>query len=99
MTPYTTSAIIGSVVPAVTPIIQRALEVILKVAPVIVGPGVKTGFPIKIDDPSELGADLAANAAGAIAKVGFPAIVIDFGTATTISVIDETVSGASGLFA
>ena len=51
---------------------------------------VGSGFPIKIDDPSELGADLAANAAGAIAKVGFPAIVIDFGTATTISVIDET---------
>lgn len=84
------SAIIGSVVPAVTPIIQRALEAILKVTPIIVGPGVKTGFPIKIDDPSELGADLAANAAGAIAKVGCPAIVIDFGTATTISVIDET---------
>lgn len=84
------SAIIGSVVPAVTPIIQRAVEAVLNVTPIIVGPGVKTGFPIKIDDPSELGADLAANTAGAIYKVGFPSIVIDFGTATTVSVIDET---------
>jgi len=90
------SAVIGSVVPAVTPIIQRAIESVLNITPLIVGPGVKTGFPIKIDDPSELGADLAANTAGAIFKVGFPAIVIDFGTATTVSVIDATKAYVGG---
>lgn len=91
------SAIIGSVVPAVTPTIQRAVEAVLNVTPIIVGPGVKTGFPIRIDDPSDLGADLAANTAGAIAKAGYPAIVIDFGTATTISVIDETRAYVGGV--
>lgn len=83
-------AIIGSVVPSVTSIIQSAVSSMLNISTVIVGPGVRTGFPIKLDDPSELGADLAANTSGAIVKVGAPAIVIDFGTATTISVIDET---------
>lgn len=89
-------AIIGSVVPSITHVIQSAVFSILSISAVIVGPGVKTGFPIKIDDPSELGADLAANTAGAISKVGVPSIVIDFGTATTISVVDDNMSYIGG---
>ncbi len=81
--------IIGSVVPALTNILQNAVSSIIKAPMLTVGPGLKTGFPIKIDSPSELGADLAANAAGAIAKAGAPCIIVDFGTATAISVIDE----------
>lgn len=81
--------IISSVAPSLTGTIQCAVRSILSAPIVNVGPGVKTGFPLKIDSPSELGADLAANAAGAIAKYGFPTIVIDFGTASAISVIDE----------
>ena len=81
--------IIGSVVPSLTNTIQSAVSSIINAPILNVGPGIKTGFPLKIDSPSELGADLAANAAGAIAKVGAPCIIIDFGTATAISVIDE----------
>ncbi len=81
--------IIGSVVPTLTNIIQSAVSSIINAPILTVGPGIKTGFPLKIDSPSELGADLAANAAGAIAKVGAPCVIIDFGTATAISVIDE----------
>ena len=83
-------AIIGSVVPTLTERVESAISKLFGINAVTVRPGVKTGFKIRLNDPTELGADIAANAAGAIAKVGFPAIVIDFGTATTISVIDET---------
>ena len=59
-------------------------------APILaVGPGVKTGFSIRLSDPSALGADLAANAAGVIASVGYPAIIVDFGTATVVSAVDK----------
>ncbi|MGN1095536.1 MAG: type III pantothenate kinase, partial [Eubacteriales bacterium] len=90
---FSTSAfdgiIIGSVVPSVTETIISAVKKIINVPVMTVGPGIKTGFPIKLDDPSELGADLTANAAGAISKLGSPAIVADFGTATAICVIGE----------
>ena len=57
---------IGSVVPSLTKTVKAAVSK-LTCAPVYtVGPGIKTGFPLKIDDPRELGADLAANAAGAL---------------------------------
>jgi type III pantothenate kinase len=81
--------LIASVVPLITPIIKEAALKIQDAPVITVGPGVKTGFSIKLDDPSDLGADLAANTAGAISKVGAPCIIIDFGTATTVSVIDE----------
>lgn len=83
------SAIIGSVSPSVTPKIQYAVKKITSAAITTVGPGVKTGYSIKLDDPSQLGADLVANTAGAINEVGYPVIIIDFGTATTISAIDK----------
>ena len=54
------------------------------------GPGVKTGYPIKIDNPSELGADIVANTAGAIEQTGGAAVVIDFGTATTVCAVDKS---------
>jgi len=81
--------IIGSVVPSVTGKIQHAVSDITGAPIMLVGPGVKTGFHIKLDDPTQLGADLAANAAAAIDMVGHPAIIVDFGTATTVSAIDN----------
>lgn len=81
--------IIGSVVPSVTGKIQHAIARLTNAPITIVGPGVKTGFHIKLDDPTQLGADLAANAAAAIEEVGYPAVIIDFGTATTVSAIDN----------
>lgn len=82
-------AIVGSVVPSVTEVLTNAVKKLLGFAPLVVGPGIKTGFSIRVDNPSELGADLAANTAAAISIVGAPAIVVDFGTATTLSVVGE----------
>ncbi len=83
------AVIIGSVVPSVTGKIQGAVEKLTKAPIMLVGPGIKTGFSIKLDDPSQLGADLAANTAGAISQVKYPAIIVDLGTATTVSAIDK----------
>ena len=82
------SAVIGSVAPSVTGEVSDAVRLLFGAEPLIVGPGVKTGFSIKLDDPSQLGADLAANAA-AVAEGGTPAIIIDMGTATTISLMGD----------
>ena len=82
-------AIIGSVVPSATAAVSAAIQRLYRLTPLTVGPGIKTGFPIRVDNPSELGADLAANTAAAIAAVGAPAFVLDFGTATTLSVVGE----------
>ncbi len=84
-----TGVVLGSVVPTVTPIFLNALKALFDVPVTVIGPGVKTGFPIRLDNPAELGADLAANAAGAISCVGAPVIIMDFGTATTVIAVDE----------
>lgn len=83
-------AIIGSVCPNVTPKIQHAVKKLTGIVPSVVGPGIRTGYPIKIDNPSELGADIVANTAGALDDTGGAAIIVDFGTATTISAIDKS---------
>ena len=82
-------AILGSVCPSITPKIQLAIKKLTGIQPTLVGPGIKTGYPIKLDNPSELGADLVANTAGALDCVNGAVIVVDFGTATTISAVDK----------
>lgn len=82
-------AIISSVVPELTGTIKLAVEFITNKTPIIIGPGVKTGLNIKIDNPAQLGADLVAGAVGAISKYELPCLVLDMGTATKISVIDS----------
>lgn len=81
--------IISSVVPIVTTRIDKAVRDILGVEPIIIGPGVKTGLNIRIDDPSTLGADLAVACVGANACAKAPIIVISMGTATVWCVIDK----------
>ncbi len=81
--------ILSSVVPSVNYTIEHMLESYIDKQPLIVGPGIKTGLNIKIDNPKELGADLIADAVAAYKKYGGPCIAIDFGTATTMSVITE----------
>lgn len=81
--------IISSVVPAVSNLVQQSLEIILNKKILLVGPGVKTGLNIHIDNPSTLGSDLVVDAVATIHEYPLPAIVIDMGTATTISVIDK----------
>lgn len=81
-------AIISSVVPPLTDVISRAVSLISKVNPMIVGSGLKTGLDIRIDDPRQLGSDLVIGAVAALQYYDLPAVVIDLGTATTFSVID-----------
>ena len=81
--------IISSVVPQVTNIARLAAEKILKKEVMVLGPGVKTGLNIMMDNPGQLGADLVADAVAGLAEYPVPFIVIDMGTATTVSVVNE----------
>lgn len=81
--------IISSVVPTVGASVSSAVALLCDTVPLVLGPGIKTGLNIKIDNPAQLGADLVAGAVGAIAEYTLPCIVIDMGTATTISVINS----------
>lgn len=82
-------AIISSVVPALIGTLKRAVKIVTGVSALVVGPGVKTGLSIKIDDPAQLGADLVVGAVAAKEKYPCPIIIFDLGTATTGSVIDK----------
>ncbi len=81
--------IICSVVPPLTPIYEEMSEKLLKVAPVVVSSDLPLGINILYDDPKTVGADRIANAVAAYEIYGGPAIVVDFGTATTFDVISE----------
>ena len=73
-------AILSSVVPQLTLEYERLSERYLQGGLTVVGPGLKTGMPIRIDNPHELGTDRLVNAVAAYAKVGAPCVVADFGT-------------------
>ena len=81
--------IISSVVPSITEKVIEAVSKLIKAQITVVGPGLKSGFSIKLDNPAELGADLVANAAGAIEMFGYPVIIADFGTVNAVSVVDS----------
>ncbi len=82
-------AIISTVVPPLIPVLKVALFKLFKCKVVVVGPGLKTGLNIKIDNPGILGSDLVCAAVGALKKFTPPLIIFDLGTATTISAIDK----------
>lgn len=81
-------AILSSVVPGLDKVLADAVKRVTGITPLLVGPGVKTGMNIRIDNPAQLGADLLVGAVAAVAKYGAPCIVWDLGTATTVSVVD-----------
>lgn len=83
-----TGGIISSVVPSVTSSVRDAAEKLIRRSVMVLGPGVKTGLSIVTDDPAQLGSDLVANAVAGIKLYSTPLIVIDMGTATTISVVN-----------
>ena len=89
--------IISSVVPQITNIAKLAAEKILKVKPMVLGPGIKTGLNSMMDHPASTGADLVADAVAGIAEYPLPLIVIDMGTATTASVIDANKNYIGGM--
>ncbi len=79
---------ISSVVPPLNQPVLAATTAAFGVTPLVVGPGVKTGLVIQVENPKEVGADRIVNAVAAIeAYPGTPLIVVDFGTATTFDVI------------
>ena len=93
----TTGAIISSVVPSVTENVQQAVFRLTGQQAMVVGPGVKTGLNILLDDPKQLGSDRVADAVGAIGEYPCPLIIVDMGTATTISVIDRNKNFLGGM--
>lgn len=82
-------AIIGSVVPALTQPLQQACEMVLGHRAMVLSAGVKTGLNIRLDNPAECGADLVAAAVGAKANYPLPLIIVDLGTASKITAVDE----------
>ena len=82
-------SIISSVVPCINKRLETACEKITGKSPLIVDNTINTGMTICYDNPSKLGADLICDGAGAVKKYGAPVVVIDIGTATTFSIIDE----------
>lgn len=80
--------VVGCVVPELVGTIERACRELFGVTPLVVRPGVKSGLRIRTDNPRELGADRIANALAARARYGSPVIVLDFGTALTVDVVD-----------
>lgn len=82
-------SIISCVVPEVLYAISGAVKTLTGINSLIVGPGIKTGLNIMIDDPSTLGADLVTGAVAALSKYPLPCFIVDLGTASKIYVVDE----------
>lgn len=94
-----TGVAVSSVVPALTATFRDMVKSYFHFEPVVVEPGVRTGMPILIDNPSELGADRICNSVAAFSLSGGPLIVIDFGTATTLDAISERGEYLGGVIA
>ena len=88
--------ILSSVVPQLLNTLQTAVWKLTGKRCMTVGPGLKTGLNIRIDNPAQAGSDLVVAAVAAIREYGAPLIVIDMGTATTITVIDRNGSFIGG---
>lgn len=91
-------AAMSSVVPPAAAALQPALEHLVGRV-LAVGPGVRTGMAIKIDNPREVGADRVVNSAAARSRYGAPVVVVDFGTATTFDVVDAAGDYIGGVIA
>jgi len=91
--------IISSVVEELTDKFFEAVEMVLKIKPVLLSTKINTGISIKIDKPDELGADRIANAAGAYILYEHPVIVVDFGTATSFDIVNSNGEFVGGVIA
>ncbi|MBR5428929.1 MAG: type III pantothenate kinase [Firmicutes bacterium] len=81
-------AIIASVVPPITGSLTKAVKFLTGLDCLVVGPGMKTGMNVRIDDPGTLAGDLVVGSVAAMVYYGTPVIVLDLGTATTMVVVD-----------
>lgn len=92
-------AIISSVAPQVTEALAPAVEKLIGTAPLIVDSKMNTGMKISVDDPSSVAGDLLTGGAGALACYGAPCIIVDLGTATTVTVVNENSEFIGGAIA
>lgn len=90
-------ALMSSVVPSVTSTVKEAVRKLFHTDIMQAGPGIKTGLNILIDNPAQLGSDQVVDAVGAIEQYKLPLIIIDMGTATTVSVVDKNKGYRGGL--
>lgn len=89
--------IIASVVPQVMHSFRSSIVKFLELEPIVVGPGIKSGLSIRMDDPKSLGADCLADCVGAYNLYGGPVLVADFGTATTFNYVNADRAITAGL--
>ncbi len=86
-------AVRGCCISSVVPPLNRCLDEVCRgmfgAAPVMVGPGIRTGIVLQVENPKEVGADRIANAVGAVATYPGPLILVDFGTATTFDAVSD----------
>lgn len=92
-------AVVASVVPPVTETLRTMASRYLADPPVVVEPGTRTGIPLRVDNPRDIGADRIVNAVAAAALYGAPSIVVDFGTATSFDVVDADGAFVGGAIA
>lgn len=90
-------AILSSVVPPLNSTILRAVEKVTGIRPLLVGSGMKTGMNILMDNPKTVGSDMIVDAVAASHEHPLPLVVIDMGTATTMSVVDKNGSYIGGV--
>lgn len=83
------AAIISSVVPPLTGVMEAISHDFFHLTPFVVGPGIKTGMPIQYDNPREVGADRIVNAVAGYEKHHCALIIVDFGTATTFDYVNN----------
>jgi type III pantothenate kinase len=93
------AVVISSVVPPVDSTLRDVSERYFRVKPLFIEPGVKTGMPVLVDNPAEVGADRIVNGVAVFERYGGPSIVVDFGTATTFDVISERGEYLGGVIA
>lgn len=93
------AVIVASVVPVLTGTITGMCRRLFGLDPMVVGPGLKTGVPIKYNPPKDVGADRIVNAVAAYARYRSACIVVDFGTATTFDSITGRGEYAGGAIA
>jgi len=91
--------IISSVVPPMDSTLREVCEKYFRVKPLLIEPGVKTGMPVRYENPADVGADRIVNGVAAFEKFGGPCIVVDFGTATTFDAISAKGEYLGGVIA
>jgi type III pantothenate kinase len=97
--PHLTGIAVSSVVPPLTTVIDELCRRYLGIAPLLVGPGVRSGMPILYDRPQELGTDRLVNAVAAYERTRAATIVVDLGTATKVEFVTEKGEYAGGVIA